>query len=83
MKKNHGLSLISSWFEKEIEQERRTEYRAKSPFFQKCGLSPISLYPSLYPFITHQLPKALQVDGLVQLGGQGAEAVPRDQKQRA
>jgi subfamily B ATP-binding cassette protein HlyB/CyaB len=34
-------------------------------------------------FITHQLPKALQVDGLVQLGGQVAEAVPRDQKQRA
>jgi len=34
-------------------------------------------------FITHQLPKALQVDGLVQLGGQAAEAVPRDQKQRA
>jgi len=26
-------------------------------------------------FITHQLPKALQVDGLVQLGGQTAEAV--------
>jgi subfamily B ATP-binding cassette protein HlyB/CyaB len=35
-------------------------------------------------FITHQLPKALQVDGLVQLGGQAAaEAMPRDQKQRA
>jgi subfamily B ATP-binding cassette protein HlyB/CyaB len=34
-------------------------------------------------FITHQLPKALQVDGLMQLGGQIAEAVPRDQKQRA
>jgi subfamily B ATP-binding cassette protein HlyB/CyaB len=34
-------------------------------------------------FITHQLPKALQVDGLVQLGREVAEAVPRDQKQRA
>jgi subfamily B ATP-binding cassette protein HlyB/CyaB len=34
-------------------------------------------------FITHQLPKALQVDGLVQLGGQVAEAVHRDQKQMA
>jgi len=33
MKKNHGMSLISSWFEREIEQERRTEYRAPSPLF--------------------------------------------------
>jgi hypothetical protein len=26
-------------------------------------------------FITHQLPKSLQVDGMVQLGGKAAEAV--------
>jgi hypothetical protein len=32
MKKNHAMSLISSWIEEEIEQERRTEYRAPSPF---------------------------------------------------
>lgn len=37
MKKNHGMSLISSWFEKEIEQERRTEYRAPSPPFPADG----------------------------------------------
>lgn len=34
MKKNHGLSLISSWFEEEMEQECRTEYRAPSPIIQ-------------------------------------------------
>jgi len=32
MKKSHGMSLISPWFEEDMEQERRTEYRAPSPF---------------------------------------------------
>jgi hypothetical protein len=32
LKKNHGLSIISPWFEEEMEQERRAEYRAPSPF---------------------------------------------------
>jgi subfamily B ATP-binding cassette protein HlyB/CyaB len=32
-------------------------------------------------FIAHQLPKALQVDGLIQLGAQAAEPVPRGEKQ--
>jgi hypothetical protein len=33
MKKNHDMSLISHWFEEEMEQEPRIEYRAASPFF--------------------------------------------------
>jgi hypothetical protein len=32
MKKSHGMPLISSWSEEDMEQERRTEYRAPSPF---------------------------------------------------
>lgn len=31
MKKNHGMLLISPWFEEEMEQKRRTEYRAPFP----------------------------------------------------
>lgn len=33
MKDSHGMSLISSWFEEEMEQKHRTEYQAPSPFF--------------------------------------------------
>jgi hypothetical protein len=32
-------------------------------------------------FIAHQLPKALQVDGLIQLGVQAAEPLPRGERQ--
>jgi hypothetical protein len=33
MKKSHGMPLISSWFEEDMEQEHRTEYRAPSSIF--------------------------------------------------
>jgi hypothetical protein len=52
MKKNYGMALISTWFEEETEQERRTEYRAP-PLF--------SLFTfSLLLFLMHRLrPDAL------------------------
>jgi len=31
------MSLISSWFEEETEQERQTEYRAPSPIIQRAA----------------------------------------------
>lgn len=34
-------------------------------------------------FIAHQLPKALQVDGLLQLGAQPSDSMPRDEKKDA
>jgi len=62
MKKNHGLSLISPWFEEEMKQERRTKYQVLSPFSSSELSISISYFFNLFwliivlssPFISLQ-----------------------------